>query len=394
MAMQLYQARGGRVSASPLYDLGGIFQSGAVNSSLKNTLHFAGIPGTASRSYFVPYGASPRSGVQRTGIQNLAEDIIRSGFGLTNKGLGQADVQRELTRSLQDRGVADLDEIGYVLGIDRTPTFFNRATGERIADAGERFGKTKLGKGSQDFYLALDSQGRVVPYNQWDPEQKDYSGLGMLLTFVSAVLAPYATGWISGATGLGAAGAGALYGAGTGALTSAATGGNVGKGLLTGAIGGGLAGALGAGTGQLNLAGTLGITNPTTQAIINKAIAGGLTGAVSAGVNKGDIGRGLLGGAIGGAIGGATKGGPLASAVTRPVTNQLVEQIVGSPYQKQIDKQIQEMQRLATTQQQELARMQARPDPALDIGQMGSGVNVDELTKLMTGGGTGARVST
>lgn len=394
MATQLYQARGGRASASPLYDLGVIFQSGAVNSPLQNTLHFAGIPGTASRSYFVPYGTSPRGGVQRTGIQNLAEDITRSGFGLTNKGLGQAAVQQELTRSLQARGVADLDELGYVFGIDRTPTFFNRATGKKIADAGERFGKTKLGKGSQDFYLALDKQGRVIPYNQWDPEQKDYRGLGMLLTFASAVLAPYATGWISGATGLGSAGAGALYGAGTGALTSAATGGNVSKGLLTGAIGGGLSGALGAGSGQLNLAGTLGITSPATQAIINKAIAGGLTGAVSAGVNKGDIGRGLLGGAIGGAVGGATKGGPLASAVTRPLTNQLVEQIVGSPYQKQIDKQIQEMQRLATTQQQELARMQARPDPALDIGQVGSGVNVNELSKLMTGGGTGARVST
>jgi hypothetical protein len=227
-----------------------------------------------------------------------------------------------------------------------------------------------------------------MPYNVWDPEQSDKSFLGAVLTVLSAVFAPYATSWIGSATGLGAAASGALYGAGTGALTSAATGGDIGKGALVGAIGGGLASGIGTGAGQLNLANSLGVTTPAVQAMVNRAITGGLTGAVSTKVGGGDVVKGLVGGALGGAISSKLPGG-LTQMAAKPFVNQLVEQVVGSPYQSKIDKQVREMERMATLNQQELQRMNAADayEPALNIGQNTSGnLMAQELNKLNIGG--------
>jgi RHS repeat-associated protein len=96
-----------------------------------------------------------------------------------------------------------------------------------------------------------------------------------------------------------------IIGALIGGATSAAMGGNIGLGILTGAIGGVLFG----GAGQI--ARILELSRLATAGLY--AVAGAVSGAAGAGITGGNVGIGALTGAIGGALGyGASLiGGPL-----------------------------------------------------------------------------------
>ncbi len=105
--------------------------------------------------------------------------------------------------------------------------------------------------------------------------------------------------------GLGATIAGgAIGGAANGAGFAALNGGDIGKGVLAGAIGGGFGSAAAIGAGSL-----IGQGGGFVDGFARGALSGGATGGVSAAFSGNDVLGGILqGAAIGGAIGGAFQG--------------------------------------------------------------------------------------
>jgi hypothetical protein len=90
---------------------------------------------------------------------------------------------------------------------------------------------------------------------------------------------------------------GAVIGAVIGGVTSAITGGDIGMGILTGAIGGAFFGGAG---GIINAPGA---SYSAIQQTLIHAAAGAMSGGISASLTGGDIGMGMLTGAVSGGMG-------------------------------------------------------------------------------------------
>ena len=335
------------------------------------------------------YGALGTQSIGGTDYSNLLADVQAVGGGRADPRVSQAEAERLLAQSLGTFGITDLDDIGYVVGPDRQPIFYNRKTGESIPQ--EIVGFKDREKGGQKLYLTIGEDGRVKPVNAYmppDPSGGWKSAVAPLLAVGGALLAPYAIGSLAPMLGTGAAataGAGAIYGAGLSGLGAGLTGGDIGKAMLTGGLTGAISSGIGTGLKlsptltlqQYNLAGTLGvpITSAGTTAVVNAVLKGAASGGVSAGIQGGDIGIGLLSGGLAGGIGTQLPATPLTGTVSK----QIAQSLVGSPYQQNAQT-VNRMLQSATTQA-------PQQSAALDVG----GSNTRPGTGANLGAGTGSR---
>ena len=335
------------------------------------------------------YGALGTQSIGGTDYSNLLSDIQAAGGGHANPTATKQVAENLLATNLGTFGITDLDDIGYVIGPNRQPIFYNRKTGESIPQ--HIVGWKDREKGGQEIYLTIGEDGKVKPVNSYmqpNPSGGWKSAVAPILGVAGAVLAPYALGSIAPLLGTGAAataGAGAIYGAGLGGLGAGLTGGDIGKAMLTG----GLTGAIGSGIGtglkisptttlpQYNLAGALGTTGAGTTAAVNAIFKGAVSGGVSAGIGGGNIGTGLLSGGLAGGISSQLP----ATPVTSMISKQIAQSLVGSPYQQNAQA-VNRMLQSATAQS-------PQQSAALDVG----GSNARPGTGANLGAGSGGRTT-
>ena len=333
------------------------------------------------------YGALGTQSIGGTDFSNLLSDIQAVGGGRADPRVSKDEVESLLTQNLGTFGVTDLDDIGYVVGPNRQPVFYNRKTGQSIPQ--EIVGFKDRENGGQKLYLTIGEDGKVKPVNAYMPPNPSSGWKGAvapILAIGGALLAPYALGSIAPLLGTGAAataGAGAIYGAGLGGLGAGLTGGDIGKAMLTG----GLTGAISSGIGnglkvsptatlqQYNLAGALGATGAGTTATVNAILKGAASGGVSAGIQGGNALTGALSGGLAGGIGTQLPATPLTGTISK----QIAQAIVGSPYQQNAQA-VNRMLQSATAQA-------PQQSAALDVG----GSNTRPGTGANLGAGTGSR---
>ena len=333
------------------------------------------------------YGALGTQSIGGTDFSNLLSDIKAVGGGRADPRVSQAEAERLLTQNLGTFGVTDLDDIGYVVGPNRQPVFYNRKTGESIPQ--EIVGFKDREHGGQKLYLTIGEDGKVKPVNAYMPPNPSSGWKGAvapILAIGCALLAPYALGRSAPLLGTGAAataGAGAIYGAGLGGLGAGLTGGDIGKAMLTGGLTGAISSGIGSGLKvsptttlpQYNLASALGASSAGTTAAVNAILKGAASGGVSAGIQGGNALTGALSGGLAGGIGTQLPATPLTSAIS----TQIAQAIVGSPYQQNAQA-VNRMLQSATAQA-------PQQSAALDVG----GSNTRPGTGANLGAGTGSR---
>lgn len=398
MAVRDLNLGGGRRSEAPAVALMQRPVTKASNSSIEGLLQMAMFQPTgeyvdysgqrsALRTNSRTYGALGTQSIGDTDYSNLLSDIQAVGGGRADPRVSKAEAERLLAQNLGTFGITDLDDIGYVVGPDRQPIFYNRKTGQSIPQ--EIVGFKDREKGGQKLYLTIGEDGRVKPVNAYMPPNPSggwKEAVAPILAVGGAVLAPYALGSIAPLLGTGAAataGAGAIYGAGLGGLGAGLTGGDIGKALLTGGLTGAISSGIGTGLKlsptttlpQYNLAGALGASSAGTTAAVNAILKGAASGGVSAGIQGGNIGTGLLSGGLAGGISTQLP----ATPVTSMISKQIAQSIVGSPYQQNAQA-VNRMLQSATAQS-------PQQSAALDVG----GSNTRPGTGTNLGVGTGSR---
>lgn len=335
------------------------------------------------------YGALGTQSIGGTDYSNLLSDIQAVGGGRADPRVSQAEAEMLLAKNLGTFGITDLDDIGYVIGPNRQPIFYNRKTGQSIPQ--EIVGFKDREKGGQKLYLTIGEDGKVKPVNSYmqpDPSGGWKEAVAPILAVAGAAFAPYALGSIAPLLGTGAAataGAGAIYGAGLSGLGAGLTGGDIGKAMLTGGLTGAISSGIGTGLKlsptttlpQYNLAGALGATSAGTTAAVNAILKGTVSGGVSAGIGGGDALTGALSGGLAGGIGTQLP----ATPVTSMVSKQIAQSIVGSPYQQNAQA-VNRMLQSATAQP-------PQQSAALDVG----GSNARPGTGTNLGAGSGSRTT-
>ena len=398
MAVRDLNLGGGRRAEAPSVTLMQRPVTGASNSAMEGILQMAMFQPTgdyidysgqksALRTNSRTYGALGTQSIGGTDFSNLLSDIKAVGGGRADPRVSKDEAESLLTQNLGTFGITDLDDIGYVVGPNRQPVFYNRKTGESIPQ--EIVGFKDREHGGQKLYLTIGEDGKVKPVNAYMPPNPSSGWKGAvapILAIGGALLAPYALGSIAPLLGTGAAataGAGAIYGAGLGGLGAGLTGGDVGKAMLTG----GLTGAISSGIGnglkvspttilpQYNLAGALGATGAGTTATVNAILKGAASGGVSAGIQGGNALTGALSGGLAGGIGTQLPATPLTGTISK----QIAQAIVGSPYQQNAQA-VNRMLQSATAQA-------PQQSAALDVG----GSNTRPGTGANLGAGTGSR---
>ena len=400
MAVRDLNLGGGRRAEAPSVALMQRPVTGAANSAMEGVLQMAMFPArdgyidysgqkaalsTNSRTY----GALGTQSIGGTDYSNLLADIQAVGGGRANSTATKQGAEDLLTRNLGTFGVTDLDDVGYVVGPNRQPIYYNRKTGENIPQ--HIVGWKDRERGGQEIYLTIGEDGKVKPVNSYmqpNPSGGWKSAVAPILAAAGAAFAPYALGNIAPLLGTGAAataGAGAIYGAGLGGLGAGLTGGNIGKAMLTG----GITGAIGSGIGsgiklsptttlpQYNLAGALGASGAGTTAAVNAILKGAASGGISAGIGGGNIGTGLLSGGLAGGIGSQLPATPATSMISK----QIAQSLVGSPYQ-QNSQAVNRLLQSATAQQ-------PQQSTGLDVG----GSNTRPGTGTNLGAGSGSRTT-
>lgn len=407
MATRDLNLGGGRKSASPEIALQSRPQQSAINSTTENVLQMAMFrPGgsytdysgqkSALRTNNRTYGALGTTNIGGTDFSNLLGDVQAAGGGRADPRVSKYEADRLIAQNLGTFGITDMDDIGYVIGPDRQPIFYNRKTGQSIPQ--EIVGFKDRKNGGQKLFLTIDQSGKVVPVNSYmqpNPSSGWKGAVAPILAVAGAAFAPYALGGLSsalagaGVTGAaGTIGAGALYGAGLGGLGAGLTGGDIGKAMLTGAIGGGISSGIGTGLKlsptqtlpQYNLAGSLG-ASASSQAAVNAIIRGTLSGLGTTAVGGGDLLKGALVGGISSGISGQLPGGGnrLTQGLNQSVSRQIAQSIVGDPYARNT--------RAVQSIQQSMTGQQPRQTSALDVG----GSNLRTSTVQDLGAGTGTR---
>jgi hypothetical protein len=335
------------------------------------------------------YGALGTQSIGGTDYSNLLSDIQAVGGGRADPRVSKAEAERLLAQSLGTFGITDLDDIGYVIGPNRQPIFYNRKTGESIPQ--EIVGFKDRENGGQKLYLTIGEDGKVKPVNAYMPPNPSSGWKGVvapLLTVAGAAFAPYALGSIAPLLGTGAAataGAGAIYGAGLSGLGAGITGGDIGKAMLTGGLTGAISSGIGTGLKlsptttlpQYNLAGALGATSAGTTAAVNAILKGTVSGGISAGIGGGDALTGALSGGLAGGIASQLPNNPAAGTISK----QIAQAIVGSPYQQNAQAVNQLLQSATAQPPQQSA--------ALDVG----GSNTRPGTGTNLGAGSGSRTT-
>ena len=398
MAVRDLNLGGGRRAEAPSVTLMQRPVTGASNSAMEGVLQMAMFQPTgeyidysgqrsALRTNDRTYGALGTQSIGGTDFSNLLSDIQAVGGGRADPRVSKDEAESLLTQNLGTFGVTDLDDIGYVVGPNRQPVFYNRKTGESIPQ--EIVGFKDREHGGQKLYLTIGEDGKVKPVNAYMPPNPSSGWKGAvapILAVGGALLAPYALGSIAPLLGTGAAataGAGAIYGAGLGGLGAGLTGGDIGKAMLTGGLTGAISSGIGSGLKvsptttlpQYNLAGALGATSAGTTAAVNAILKGAVSGGVSAGVQGGNALTGALSGGLAGGIGTQLPATPLTSAIS----TQIAQAIVGSPYQQNAQA-VNRMLQSATAQA-------PQQSAALDVG----GSNTRPGTGANLGAGTGSR---
>ena len=400
MAVRDLNLGGGRRAEAPSVALMQRPVTGASNSSMEGILQMAMFPSregytdysgqkAALRTNSRTYGALGTQSIGGTDYSNLLSDIQAVGGGRADPRVSKAEAERLLAQNLGTFGITDLDDIGYVIGPNRQPIFYNRKTGESIPQ--EIVGFKDRKNGGQKLYLTIGEDGKVKPVNSYmqpNPSGGWKSVVAPILGIAGAAFAPYALGSLAPLLGTGAAataGAGAIYGAGLGGLGAGLTGGDIGKALLTG----GITGAIGSGIGgglklsptttlpQYNLAGTLGASSAGTTAAVNAILKGAASGGISAGIGGGNALTGALSGGLAGGIGTQLP----ATPVTSMVSKQIAQAIVGSPYQQNAQA-VNRMLQSATAQP-------PQQSAGLDVG----GSNTRPGTGTNLGAGSGSRTT-
>lgn len=398
MAVRDLNLGGGRRAEAPSVTLMQRPVTRASNSPIEGLLQMAMFQPTgeyidysgrqsALRTNGSTYGALGTQSIGGTDFSNLLSDIQAVGGGRADLRVSKDEAESLLTQNLGTFGITDLDDIGYAVGPNRQPVFYNRKTGESIPQ--EIVGFKDREKGGQKLYLTIGEDGKVKPVNAYMPPNPSSGWKGAvapILAVGGALLAPYALGSIAPLLGTGAAataGAGAIYGAGLGGLGAGLTGGDIGKAMLTG----GLTGAISSGIGnglkvsptatlpQYNLASALGASSAGTTAAVNAILKGAASGGVSAGVQGGNALTGALSGGLAGGIGTQLPATPLTGTISK----QIAQAIVGSPYQ-QNSQAVNRMLQSATAQA-------PQQSAALDVG----GSNTRPGTGANLGAGTGSR---
>ena len=407
MATRDLNLGGGRKSASPEIALQSRPQQSAINSTTENILQMAMFrPGgaytdysgqqSALRTNSKTYGALGTSSIGGTDFSNLLGDVTAAGGARADPRVSQTEAQQLIATNLGTFGVTDMDDIGYVIGPGRQPIFYNRKTGQSIPQ--KIVGFKDREHGGQKLYLTIDQSGKVVPVNSYMPPNPSggwKSVVAPILAVGGAILAPYALGGLSsalagaGVTGAaGTVGAGALYGAGLGGLGAGLTGGDIGKAMLTGAIGGGISSGIGTGLKlsptqtlqQYNLAGSLG-ASAANQQLVNSIVKGSLGGLATTAVGGGDILRGALVGGLSSGISGQLPGGgnALTQGLNKQLSGQIAQSIIGDPYARN--------RQVVQGLQQSMTGQQARQTSALDVGS----ANLRASAVQDLGAGTGTR---
>ena len=398
MAVRDLNLGGGRRAEAPSVTLMQRPVTGASNSPIEGLLQMAMFQPTGEYIDYSgqksalstnnrTYGALGTQSIGGTDFSNLLSDIQAVGGGRADPRVSKDEAESLLTQNLGTFGITDLDDIGYVVGPNRQPIFYNRKTGESIPQ--EIVGFKDRENGGQKLYLTIGEDGRVKPVNAYMPPNPSSGWKGAvapILAIGGALLAPYALGSIAPLLGTGAAataGAGAIYGAGLGGLGAGLTGGDIGKSLLTGGLTGAISSGIGSGLKvsptatlpQYNLAGALGATGAGTTATVNAILKGAASGGVSAGIQGGNALTGALSGGLAGGIGTQLPATPLTSAISK----QIAQAIVGSPYQQNAQA-VNRMLQSATAQA-------PQQSAALDVG----GSNTRPGTGANLGAGTGSR---
>ena len=398
MAVRDLNLGGGRRAEAPSVTLMQRPVTGASNSAMEGVLQMAMFQPTgdyidysgqksALRTNSRTYGALGTQSIGGTDFSNLLSDIQAVGGGRADPRVSKDEAESLLTQNLGTFGVTDLDDIGYVVGPNRQPVFYNRKTGQSIPQ--EIVGFKDREHGGQKLYLTIGEDGKVKPVNAYMPPNPSSGWKGAvapILAVGGALLAPYALGSIAPLLGTGAAataGAGAIYGAGLGGLGAGLTGGDIGKAMLTGGLTGAISSGIGSGLKvsptttlpQYNLASALGATSAGTTATVNALLKGAASGGVSAGVQGGNALTGALSGGLAGGIGTQLPATPLTSAIS----TQIAQAIVGSPYQQNAQA-VNRMLQSATAQA-------PQQSAALDVG----GSNTRPGTGANLGAGTGSR---
>lgn len=412
MATRDLNLGGGRKSASPEIALQSRPQQSAINSTTENILQMAMFrPGGLYTDYSgqaAPlstnsrtYGALGTTSIGGTDYTNLLGDVSAAGGGRADPRVSKVEAEQLIAKNLGTFGITDLDDIGYVIGPGRQPIFYNRKTGQSIPQ--EIVGFKDREKGGQKLFLTIDQNGKVVPVNSYmqpNPSGKWKSAVAPILTVAGAAFAPYALGGLSsalagaGVTGAaGTVGAGALYGAGLGGLGAGLTGGDIGKAMLTGAIGGGISSGIGTGLKlsptqtlpQYNLAGSLG-ASASSQAAVNAILRGTLSGLGTTAVGGGDLLKGALVGGLTSGISGQLPGGGsrLTQGLNQSVSRQIAQAIVGDPYARN--------RQVVSSLQNSMTGQQPRQTSALDVG--GSNLRTSAVQDLGAGTGTRTQAAT
>ena len=398
MAVRDLNLGGGRRAEAPSVTLMQRPVTGASNSAMEGVLQMAMFQPTgeyidysgqrsALRTNDSTYGALGTQSIGGTDFSNLLSDIQAVGGGRADPRVSKDEAERLLAQNLGTFGITDLDDIGYVVGPNRQPVFYNRKTGQSIPQ--EIVGFKDREHGGQKLYLTIGEDGKVKPVNAYMPPNPSSGWKGVvapILAVGGALLAPYALGSIAPLLGTGAAataGAGAIYGAGLGGLGAGLTGGDIGKAMLTGGLTGAISSGIGSGLKvsptttlpQYNLASALGASSAGTTAAVNAILKGAASGGVSAGVQGGNALTGALSGGLAGGIGTQLPATPLTSAIS----TQIAQAIVGSPYQQNAQA-VNRMLQSATAQA-------PQQSAALDVG----GSNTRPGIGANLGAGTGSR---
>ena len=412
MATRDLNLGGGRKSASPEIALQSRPQQSAINSTTENVLQMAMFrPGgsytdysgqrSALRTNSRTYGALGTGSIGGTDFSNLLGDVQAVGGGRADPRVSKDEADRLIAQNLGTFGITDMDDIGYVIGPGRQPIFYNRKTGQSIPQ--EIVGFKDRENGGQKLFLTIDQSGKVVPVNSYmqpNPSSGWKGAVAPILAVAGAAFAPYALGGLSsalagaGVTGAaGTVGAGALYGAGLGGLGAGLTGGDIGKAMLTGAIGGGISSGIGTGLKlsptqtlpQYNLAGSLG-AGASSQAAVNAILRGTLSGLGTTAVGGGDLLKGALVGGLTSGISGQLPGGGnrLTQGLNQSVSRQIAQSIVGDPYARNT--------RAVQSIHQSMTGQAPTQTSALDVG--GSNLRASAVQDLGAGTGTRTQAAT
>lgn len=398
MAVRDLNLGGGRRAEAPSVTLMQRPVTRASNSPIEGLLQMAMFPSgdgyidysgqrAATSTNNRTYGALGTQSISGTDYSNLLADVQAVGGGRANPTVSKQGADELLARNLGTFGITDLDDIGYVIGPNRQPIFYNRKTGESIPQ--HIVGWKDRENGGQEIFLTIGADGKVKPVNSYmlpDPSGGWKSAVAPILAVGGALLAPYALGSIAPMLGTGAAataGAGAIYGAGLGGLGAGLTGGDIGKAMLTGGITGAISSGIGTGLKlsptttlpQYNLAGALGASSAGTTAAVNAIFKGAASGGISAGIQGGNALTGALSGGLAGGISSQLPNTPATSMVSK----QIAQAIVGSPYQQNAQTVNRMLQSAGAQAPQQSA--------ALDVG----GSNTRPGTGANLGAGTGSR---